>query len=320
MITYFWLVIGFGLLIGGASLLVDGASRLASRLRVSDLVIGLTIVAFGTSTPELVVNIYAAINGNTEIAIGNILGSNIVNILLILGVSAVISPLIVREETVLKEIPLSFLAAVILGVLANDLFIDHLTYSALTRIDGFVLLSFFLVFMYYIFSLVQNQRRMSTTSQYKLYGPVRSVLFIVLGLAGLYIGAQWVVTGSVKLAQALGLSELFIGLTIVAVGTSLPELATSVVAASKRNADIAVGNIVGSNIFNVFFILGVSSIIRPLPFNNASNIDIGVTITATALLFIAMFTGRKKKLLEPWEGILFIVFYMFYVAYLIFRG
>jgi len=195
MITYFWLVIGFGLLIGGASLLVDGASRLASRLRVSDLVIGLTIVAFGTSTPELVVNIYAAINGNTEIAIGNILGSNIVNILLILGVSAVISPLIVREETVLKEIPLSFLAAVILGVLANDLFIDHLTYSALTRIDGFVLLSFFLIFIYYVFSLVQNQRRRSTTSQYRLHGLARAVLFIVLGLAGLYIGAQWVVTG-----------------------------------------------------------------------------------------------------------------------------
>jgi len=320
MITYFLLVLGFGFLIGGATILVDGASSLSSRLKVSDLVIGLTIVAFGTSTPELVVNIYAAVNGNAEIAIGNILGSNIANILLILGVSAIITPLMVREETVLKEIPLSLLAVIVLGILANDMLIDHLALSALTRIDGFVLLSFFIIFMYYIFSLVHTQRRMSTTFQFKLHGLVRSVLFIVLGLAGLYIGAQWVVTGSIKLARALGISELFIGLTIVAVGTSLPELATSAMAALKRNTDIAVGNIVGSNIFNIFFILGVSAIIRPLPFNNAGNENIGITIAATALLFVAMFTGRKKKLLERWEGILFVVFYMFYVAYLVYRS
>jgi len=320
LLPYLLFAVGFVLLIKGADFLVDGSSSIARRFHISDLVIGLTVVAFGTSTPELFVNLIASIKGDTDIAIGNILGSNIANIFLILGVSSIIYPLSVTKGTVWKEIPLSLLAAVLLGILANDQFIDKSTSSNLTRTDGFVFLSFFIIFLYYSFSIAKSIEGMEEHVPETQYGSGKSVLFIISGLFGLSLGGKWIVDGAVYMARSLGMSQSLIGLTIVAVGTSLPELATSVVAASKRNADIAVGNIVGSNIFNVFFILGVSSIIRPLPFNNASNIDIGVTITATALLFIAMFTGRKKKLLEPWEGILFIVFYMFYVAYLIFRG
>jgi len=319
MVPYLLMVIGFILLIKGADLLVDGASSIARRFNVSDLVIGLTIVAFGTSTPELFVNIVASIKGNTDIAIGNILGSNIANVFLILGVSAVIYPLTVTKGTVWKEIPLSLLAALLLGIMANDQLIDGRDSSSLTRIDGLVLLSFFIIFVYYSASIARKIEGMEDLVPLKQYGVKRSLLLIVLGLIGLSLGGKWIVDGAVHLAGKLGMSESLIGLTIVAVGTSLPELATSVVAAHKRNAEIAVGNVVGSNIFNIFFVLGVSSVIKPLPFQTKDNINVGVVILASLLLFVWMFTGRRR-LMDRWEGVVSIVLYVAYVVFLIIQA
>lgn len=297
---------------------MDGASSVGRRLNVSDLVIGLTVVAFGTSTPELFVNIFASIKGNTDIAIGNVLGSNIANIFLILGVSAVIFPLAVGKGTVWKEIPLSLLAALLLGAMANDRLIDKSSISALTRIDGLVFISFFIIFIYYSFSIAKRIDGIDEHVPQKQYGLLKSLLLIIGGLIGLGIGGNWIVNGAVHIASKLGVSESLMGLTIVAVGTSLPELATSAVAAYKKNVEIAVGNVVGSNIFNIFFVLGLSSIVKPLPFQPGGNIDIGVVILASLLLFLWMFTGKKHSL-DRWEGIIFIILYASYITFLIVR-
>jgi len=319
MLQYILLVVGFILLIKGADLLVDGASSVGRKLNISDLVIGLTVVAFGTSLPELFVNIFASIKGNTDIAIGNVLGSNIANIFLILGVSAAIFPLAVGKGTVWKEIPLSLLAALILGIMANDHLIDRSDTSELTRIDGLVFLAFFIIFIYYSFGIVKRIDGIDSHLPQKEYGLLKSALMIVTGLAGLGVGGNWIVDAAVLIASRLGVSQSLIGLTIVAVGTSLPELATSAVAAYKRNAEIAVGNVIGSNIFNIFFVLGLSSIIKPLPFNPGNNIDIGVVILASLLLFFWMFTGKKHSL-DRWEGVILLILYGGYLTFLVFEG
>ncbi len=319
MLPYILLIIGFILLIKSADFLVDGASSIARRFHISDLVIGLTFVAFGTSSPEMFVNIIASFQGNTGIAIGNVLGSNIANIFLVLGVSSLIYPLTVTKGTVWKEIPLSLLAALVLGVVANDHLIDKRGFSELARTDGLVFLFFFAVFFYYSFSIAKQIEGMEEHVPKKIYGLATSLLLVASGLVGLTIGAKWIVDGAVYLALHLGMSESFVGLTIVAVGTSLPELATSVVAAYKRNVEIAVGNVIGSNIFNIFFVLGISSLIKPLPFQTRNNIDIGVTILSNVLLFAFMFTG-KKRLLERWEGAMFVGLYVSYIAFLIIQG
>jgi len=308
--------LGFGFVILGAHFLVNGACSLAKKLGVSELVIGLTVVAFGTSLPELFVNIIASIQGNTDIALGNILGSNIANIFLILGFSGIIFPLAVTKGTVWKEIPLSLLAAILVGILANDYLIDAGNISALTRIDGLVLISFFIIFLFYSVSIAKEVPSIKEQIPTKLYGTMRILISIVAGLFGLILGSRWVVTGASGFAQMLGVSQSLIGLTIVAVGTSLPELATSAMAAYKKNPDIAVGNVVGSNIFNIFFILGVSSIIRPITFKAKSNIDVGVVIIASLLLFLWMFTG-KKRMLDRWESVVFLVLYLSYICFLI---
>lgn len=313
---YFLLPLGLVFLIKGANILVDGASSIAKRLGISALVIGLTIVAFGTSAPELIVNIFASIKGNTDIAIGNILGSNIANILLILGISAVIFPLAVKRGTVWKEIPLALLAVVLVGVMASDGMIDGQSFSALTRIDGLVLLTFFIIFLYYIFGISRAGAADKTEIPVHLHSLPRACLMIGLGLIGLTVGGKWIVDAAVALATTLGVRESLIGLTIVAIGTSLPELATSAVAAYKKNADIAVGNIVGSNIFNIFWILGVSAVINPLPFSSLLMRDVLMTIIATLLLFIFMFIG-KRHILERWQGVGFIALYVGYVVFLI---
>ena len=289
MLSMFFLIIGFVFLIQGAKFLVDGASSLARRLKVSDLVIGLTVVAFGTSAPELSVNILAALKGTTDIAVGNIIGSNICNIFLILGVSSIIYPLTVPKGTVWKEIPLSLLAVILLAILANDQFIDNQKFSILTRIDGLVLLSFFVIFLYYSFSIAQKIAGMEGHVSSKHKGIFQSVSLIVLGLLGLTLGGKWVVDGAVFIAQKFNVSTTLLGLTVVAVGTSLPELATSVVAALKKNPEIAIGNVVGSNIFNIFFILGMTATLRPIPFHGGINFDIGVAIFASLFLFLFMF-------------------------------
>jgi cation:H+ antiporter len=316
MLPYVLLIAGFVLLIKGAGFLVNGASSISRRFNVSDLVIGLTIVAFGTSTPELFVNIFASIKGNTDIAIGNVLGSNIANIFLILGVSSVIYPLTVTKGTVWKEIPFSLLAILVLGVLANDRLIDKDNASALMRTDGLVFLSFFIIFLYYSGSIAKRIEGMEELVPAKQYGLARSLVWVILGLIGLTLGGKWIVDSAVQLALRFGMSQSLVGLTIVAVGTSLPELATSAMAAYKRNVEIAVGNVVGSNIFNIFFVLAASSIIKPLPFKETNNIDIGMVILAELLLFAFMFTGRKR-LLDRWEGVVFLVIYFTYIGYLI---
>jgi cation:H+ antiporter len=316
MLTPILLVIGFVFLIKGADLLVDGATSVARRLNISDLVIGLTVVAFGTSTPELFVNIIASFKGNTDIAIGNVLGSNIANILLILGVSSLIYPLAVTKGTVWKEIPFSLLAAIVLLIMANDRIIDGAGSSALARIDGLVFLCFFTIFIYYTFSIAAQVDGLEEHVPATLHGWMRSLLNIIAGLVGLTLGGKWIVDGAIALATKFELSESVIGLTIVAVGTSLPELATSAVAAYKKNVDIAVGNIVGSNIFNVFFVLGISATIRPLPFQTKNNIDLSMVILSSLMLFFFMFTGKKRSL-DRWEGIVCLIIYFGYIALLI---
>ena len=315
--TYLLLLIGFGLLIKGADWLVEGASSLAKRLGISTLVIGLTVVAFGTSMPELIVNMLASIKGNTDIAIGNIVGSNIANILLILGISAIIYPLVVTRGTVWKEIPLALLAMIAVAILANDALIDNYSFSTLGRGDGLVLMAFFIIFLYYIWGI--SRQESTNRTEVKERSLFTTVIMVTTGLIMLLLGGKWVVDGAVMLAASLGVSQALIGLTIVAVGTSLPELATSAVAAYKKNSDIAVGNIVGSNIFNVFWILGLSAIIRPLPFSPALNTDIVIGVLVTLLLFAAMFVGQRRKL-DRWQGAVFVALYVFYICYLVIRG
>ena len=319
MLMYILFVAGFIILIKGADLLVDGASSIAARFNIPSLVIGLTIVAFGTSTPELFVNLMASFNGNTDIAIGNVLGSNIANVLLILGVAAVIYPLSVQSSTVWKEIPFSLLAAIALWVLANDALLDGAGNNFISRGDGLILLGFFSIFMVYVFEISLRHKPADDESGIKKMNLFRSVVYILLGLTGLVFGGKWIVDGAVHIAGLLGVSESLIGLTVVAVGTSLPELATSAVAAFRRNVDIAIGNVVGSNIFNVFFVLATSATIKPLPFNAGSNFDIYVVILSSALLFLFMFAEKRHRL-ERWQGIMFLVLYIGYTAMLVVKG
>lgn len=316
MLTYILFVVGFFILIKGADLLVDGSSSVARKLNISNIVIGLTIVAFGTSAPEFIVNFFASINGNTEIAIGNVLGSNIANILLILGIAAIIYPISAKKNTVLKEIPFSLLAALLVAITANDVLIDGGSNSVITRIDGLVFIGFFIIFLYYTFSITKSDNDINETPVKEL-SYFKSAAYILLGLTGLVFGGKWIVDGAVKIAESFNVSQSLIGLTVVAVGTSLPELATSAVAAYKKQTDIAIGNVVGSNIFNVFWILGASAIIRPLPFNMASNADLFVNILASIILFFAMYVG-KKHVLERWQGIILLLFYISYITYLVF--
>jgi cation:H+ antiporter len=316
MLTYILFVIGFFVLIKGASLLVDGSASIAKKLKISSIVIGLTIVAFGTSAPEFIVNIFASINGNTDIAIGNILGSNIANVFLILGIASIIYPLSTKKNTVWKEIPMSLLSALILGVLVNDIRIDNGVFSGLTRIDGVVLLSFFIIFLYYTFGIAKTSGEETESDEIKDLTYLRSFLYIGIGLVGLVLGGKWIVDGAVKIATMFNISESLIGLTLVAIGTSLPELATSAIAAYKKQPDIAIGNVVGSSIFNIFWILGFSSLIKPLPFSPNSDIDIFMTIFASLLLFIVMFVG-KKHTIQRWQGIVMVLIYVAYVVLLI---
>lgn len=317
MLIYVLFVLGFPLLLKGADFLVDGSVSIAKKFNISNIVIGLTIIAFGTSLPELVVNVMAGLNGSNELAIGNVLGSNIANILLILGVAALIYPLTTKKNTVWKEIPLSLLAILVLGILVNDQIIDGGPVSILSRSDGFILLAFFIIFFTYIISISKGEKS-TTETGLKEQSTLKSIIYIILGLLGLMFGGQWVVDGAIAIATALNVSESLIGLTIVAVGTSLPELATSAVAAYKKQTDIAIGNVVGSNIFNIFWILGIGAVINPITFTQKANIDIAVTIVATLSLFAIMFIG-KKRVIERWQAALFLVFYVSYIIFSIFN-
>jgi cation:H+ antiporter len=316
LFTYLIFILGFVVLITGANMLIDGSASIARKLSISNIAIGLTVVAFGTSAPEFIVSFLATLKGNTDLAISNILGSNIANILLVLGISAIIYPIAVQRNTVLKEIPFSLLAVLLLGVTANDILFDREATSVITRIDGLVFLLFLVIFITYTFGISKLKENGEDAIEVKKYGYFKSAALILIGLVFLVLGGKWIVDGAVRIAELFNVSQSLIGLTVVAVGTSLPELATSAVAAFKKQTDIAIGNIVGSNVLNILWILGFNALIRPLPLNPASNIDILMTIFASLILFISMYIS-KKHVIERWQGFVMVVIYLSYVGFLI---
>lgn len=316
--NYLILLIGFALLIKGADYFVEGAAGIAKVLKVPSLLIGLTIVAFGTSSPEAAVSISAAMKGSAGIALGNVLGSNLFNITFIIGLSAAIFPLTVEKQTLRKEIPLTLLAGAALLFLAMDRALSGTTPEALTRGDGMVLLLLFALFLYYIFEVVENSRESMEVETYHNVRDMKlNLLYTLAGLAGIIGGGELVVRSSTQIALAFGLSETLVGLTIVAVGTSLPELITSVVASLKRQSDIAVGNIVGSNIFNVLFILGISSVLSPIPFSPELTSELVLNVLLTIVLLIFSRTGSR---IGRREGVALCLLYLLYLGQLILKN
>ena len=319
---YAWIAAGFAALIFGARWTVTAATALAKRLGVSPLIIGLTVVAFGTSLPELTINLIAGSQGST-ISIGNIIGANLANILFILGLAGILMSLRVKQSTAWKEIPLSLLAGVVLLVLLSRGFLDGTPQGMLTRTDGIILLLFFGVFMYYIVQLVRatatKQEEEEAESLIRSKGGLTIISLLLLGLAGLFVGGQLVVTSATTIARALGWSELLIGVTIVSFGTTLPELITSVTAAMRKQADIAVGNVVGSNIFNIFFVLGLSATINPLRVPPMVFVDIIILIVATLFLLGLIFIGEKHRISRT-QGVVLITMYILYLVFVLSRG
>lgn len=316
---YMWYILlllaGFIPLIYGANLLVDNASSLAKRLNIPNIVIGLTIVAFGTSAPELIVNLFASVAGNSDMVMGNVIGSNLFNILAILGISTFIYPLTVKRNTTWIEIPLTLLSAIVVLVLANDVLIDKSAQSFVSRIDGIILLSFFSIFLVYNI-LMALKDSFSEEIAVKNKAVLPATVLVIAGVLLLVIGGRAIVVSAVEVAKFIGISNRVIALTIVSVGTSLPELATSIVAARKKNTDIAIGNIVGSNLFNVFFILGTSAVVHPIVLQAQSNFDLVFNVFVSLLLFVFLFTGKGRRI-DRWEGLIFMVLYVAYVVFLI---
>jgi cation:H+ antiporter len=308
------LILGFVLLIVGADWLVKGACSLAKRLNVPEIVIGLTVVAFGTSTPELVVNVVSSFKGISDIAFGNIIGSNNFNILIILGISSLIYPLEVKKATVWREIPFALIISILFLALVNDNWVKPGHIDLLSRFDGLFLLLFFALFLLYTWKL--SKTGIVESSKLKVYTLFMTIGFIIGGLLALIYGGEVVVKQAVLIAKELGISEKVIALTIVAAGTSLPELATSAVAALRKRPDIAIGNILGSNIFNLLLILGISSMIKPPIYNSSFNVDVYLMIFSTFLLFMYMFVPKKHRL-DRWQGGLFILIYVAYAVFLL---
>lgn len=304
-----FLVVGLVLLVKGADWLVDGASKLAKRLGVTDLVIGLTIVAFGTSMPEFVVNMVSVADSATDLAITNILGSNIINTLVILGCSALVCPLVAQRSTIRLDIPLNIVAGVL--VLVFVFISSPMEPKGLSRIEGLALLVVFAAFLVYTFYTAKADA--TTTTEATLFPLWKCVVLILAGLVGLVVGGEMIVKTAVAIARYCGVAEAVIGLTIVALGTSLPELATSVVAAFKHNNDIAIGNVVGSNIFNVFFILGTSAIIKHLPVY--PGIEIDAALVAVSALAVWLLLCNKNRSINRWGGVLLLVIYAGYLTY-----
>lgn len=311
-IDFILLICGFTILIYGANILVDGGAALARRLNVSAIVIGLTIVAFGTSAPELVVNVVSSVKGSSALALGNVLGSNIFNILVILGVTALMVPLGVKRTTAWIEIPMALSAAVLLLLM-----IENGISEVITRTEGVWLLGLFVVFLIYTFALAKYGGA-GDGEEFKIrdFSVAKSVLWVVLGVTGLVVGGRLLVDSAVSIAHNLGISERIIGLTIVSIGTSLPELATSVIAARKKNAGIAIGNVVGSNLFNTFMILGMSATITPVEMPQGGLADLVVNIIAAGMLFLFVLIGRNSRINRVEGGIL-LVLYILYLCIMI---
>ncbi|PHV71789.1 sodium:proton exchanger [Sporanaerobium hydrogeniformans] len=323
--SYLLLIIGFVLLIKGADFFVEGASNLAERLKVPPLVIGLTIVAFGTSAPEAAVSITSALNGQNAIAIGNIVGSNLFNLLFVVGIAAFIYPLQVKRSIITKEFPFAILSSFMLLILAQDQLFQQMPNNLLTRADGVVLLVLFGIYMYYLIDIAMNHRRSVLESEryeeeqqemHKEMGLTKQILIAIGGMIGIIIGGKLVVDGATDIALAWGMSENLVGLTIVAIGTSLPELITSIVAATKEKSDIALGNVIGSNIFNVFFILGLSATISPMAVQGEVLVDMVILLVVSLLAYLFAITKTK---INKVEGSLLVLLYAIYMVYIIGR-
>lgn len=313
ILTIFLLILGFVILVKGADFLLDGATSLAKKLSVSDIAIGLTVVAFGTSSPELIVNIIASLKGHPEICFGNIVGSNVFNILVVLGIAGIIYPISVQRNTVRKEIPFLLIGTILVLALANNFgFPGH----ALSRIDGLILVLSLLLFFIYVIGI----SKIPASEEYNIiiYSNLKTVIFIILGTLGLFFGGKLVVHQAIKIATDMGVSDKLIALTIIAFGTSLPEFVTSIIAVTRKRYDLAIGNVIGSNIFNLFMVLGVTSLIRPLEYNLSFNTDMFILILITLVFFVTMFTGKKRKL-DRTEAYFFILLYIGYLFFIINR-
>ncbi|WP_170074514.1 calcium/sodium antiporter [Paraclostridium dentum] len=330
--VYVFLLFGFLLLVKGADYFVDGSSSIARSLRIPSLLIGLTIVAFGTSAPEAAVSVTASIEGQNGIALGNIIGSNIFNLLCVVGMSAFIKPLSVKKSILLKEFPFLILSSVLLLILCNDFVFQNSQNSILSLSDGLVFLMFFGIFIYYLVEVSINSRNKNrsliTNTNIELSNDdltytesnislSKSIVLSIIGILGIIIGGKLVVDCSSNIALSFGVSQKMIGLTIVSIGTSLPEFITSVVAASKGESDIALGNVIGSNIFNILFILGVSSLITPISVDPSLFLDILIMIVVTIVAYI--FAIRKKDI-SKFEGIVLIGSYILYMIYVVLKN
>ena len=318
MTLYFLFVLGFVFLIKGADWLVEGSQSIAKRLGVSDFVVGLTVVSLGTSLPELLVNLNASLSGNGGLAVGTVVGSNISNILLILGVSAIIHPIAVQRNVLTYQIPFNMLAALLLGFLVSTSFASFDKAMNISRLDGFVLMGFFVLFLLFIVRSSKEELLQEKRSDVQGHF-LKSSVMIFVGALGLYWGGKWVVDGAEQMARSLGWSNELLGLSIVAIGTSLPELVTSAVAASKKNADIALANVLGSNIFNILWVLGLSAAIRPIPFKPMVHTDLAVFMASVLLVFLSLLFGGKSRLTR-WKGIVFLFIYALYLAFVMVRG
>lgn len=307
LLMFIVLILGFILLIKGADVLIEGAVALSRQFNVPEIVIGLTVVAFGTSMPEMVVNTFASFKGQGSIVYGNVIGSNIANILLILGITSLIQPIVMQKNTVWKEIPYSLLAVVVLFFLSRN--------GTLFRGDSAVLLCFFVGFLIYIFFISKTGEIEAEESENM--NSKKMIIFLVLGFIGLMSGGQLVVNSAVKIATAFSVSEKLISLTIVSIGTSLPELAASVTAARKGNSDMAIGNVVGSNIFNILLVMGVSGVVRPLAYDFKFDFDFMVLFYATMILILSAFVF-KKHTIQKRKGALMLLSYVIYVGYSIY--
>lgn len=318
--NYILLLFGFILLIKGADYFVDGSSKIAKLLRVPPLVIGLTIVSFGTGAPEATVSIIAALEESGDLVLGNVVGSNIINISLIIGITALIFPLKVESATIKKEIPFTFLASIAMLVLISDQVLEFEPANIISRGDGIIFLLFFSIFMYYVIEVARNNRndpieRNLSTKEAGTWG--KNIFITVLGLAGVIVGGYFVVESSTEIAYTFGLSETLVGLTIVAIGSSLPELITSIIAAMKKESEIALGNIVGSSIFNILFVLGISSILSPLVVSDKIFFDIFVMLGLTIFLFVF---SKTQHTIAKSEGFALSIGYIVYLVYIIIRN
>ena len=319
--NYVLLIVGLVLILGGANYLTDGAAAIARKFGLSDLIVGLTIVAFGTSAPELTISIMSAVEGNTGMAIGNVVGSNIFNTLLIIGAVALARPIHIGKGIMINEIPLVILASVAILAMGCSPWLDG-TAPEISRVNGILLLLFFVIFMRYIFSQAQESKHEQSGQSAGAKpqpGMWLSAIMVVGGLAALIYGGDLFVDKASAIARSWGVSDAIIGLTIVAAGTSLPELATSLVAAVKGISGIAVGNVIGSNIFNLFLVLGCAAAVRPLPFGGISMLDLGV-LTGSALLFWFFGWFFKTRTITRIEGAIMALCYMLYLTVLVMQA